>query len=116
MDRSSKFDVFKEVLTANNIPTFIETAEKMSESDLLTVIRSIFKLLVNYDKHAYISLERSFLCETSDEDIFNNITNNNVFNSNTYNKLNTIKNNIDTKTISNILDEIMRVFLMFIVS
>ena len=107
VDRSSKFDVFKEVLTANNIPTFIETEEKMSESDLLTVIRSIFKLLVNYDKHAYISLERSFLCETSDEDIFNNIKNNIVFDSPTYIKINNIKTNIDTKTISNILDEIM---------
>ena len=110
MDRSSKFDVFKEVLTANNIPTFIETEEKMSESDLLTVIRSIFKLLVNYDKHAYISLERSFLCETSDEDIFNNITNNQIFTSPTYIKINDIKTNIDTKTISNILDEIMESF------
>lgn len=110
MDRSSKFDVFKEVLTANNIPTFIETEEKMSESDLLTVIRSIFKLLVNYDKHAYISLERSFLCETSDEDIFNNIKNNIVFDSPTYIKINNIKSNIDTKTISNILDEIMDSF------
>ena len=110
MDRSSKFDVFKEVLTANNIPTFIETEEKMSESDLLTVIRSIFKLLVDYDKHAYISLERSFLCETSDEDIFNNITNNQIFTSPTYIKINDIKSNIDTKTISNILDEIMESF------
>lgn len=110
VDRSSKFDVFKEVLTANNIPTFIETEEKMSESDLLTVIRSIFKLLVNYDKHAYISLERSFLCETSDEDIFNNIKNNIVFDSPTYIKINNIKTNIDTKTISNILDEIMESF------
>lgn len=110
MDRSSKFDVFKEVLTANNIPTFIETEEKMSESDLLTVIRSIFKLLVNYDKHAYISLERSFLCETSDEDIFNNIINNQIFSSPTYIKINDIKSNIDTKTISNILDEIMESF------
>ena len=110
VDRSSKFDVFKEVLTANNIPTFIETEEKMSESDLLTVIRSIFKLLVNYDKHAYISLERSFLCETSDEDIFNNITNNQIFTSPTYIKINDIKSNIDTKTISNILDEIMDSF------
>lgn len=110
VDRSSKFDVFKEVLTANNIPTFIETEEKMSESDLLTVIRSIFKLLVNYDKHAYISLERSFLCETSDEDIFNNIKNNIVFDSPTYIKINNIKTNIDTKTISNILDEIMDSF------
>ncbi|MCI6090254.1 MAG: UvrD-helicase domain-containing protein, partial [Solobacterium sp.] len=110
MDRSSKFDVFKEVLTANNIPTFIETEEKMSESDLLTVIRSIFKLLVNYDKHAYISLERSFLCETSDEDIFNNITNNQIFTSPTYIKINDIKTNIDTKTISNILDEIIESF------
>lgn len=110
VDRSSKFDVFKEVLTANNIPTFIETEEKMSESDLLTVIRSIFKLLVNYDKHAYISLERSFLCETSDEDIFNNIKNNEVFDSPTYIKINNIKTNIDTKTISNILDEIMGSF------
>lgn len=110
MDRSSKFDVFKEVLTANNIPTYIETEEKMSESDLLTVIRSIFKLLVNYDKHAYISLERSFLCETSDEDIFNNITNNQIFTSPTYIKINDIKTNIDTKTISNILDEIMESF------
>ena len=110
VDRSSKFDVFKEVLTANNIPTFIETEEKMSESDLLTVIRSIFKLLVNYDKHAYISLERSFLCETSDENIFNNIKNNTVFDSPTYIKINNIKTNIDTKTISNILDEIMDSF------
>lgn len=110
MDRSSKFDVFKEVLTANNIPTFIETEERMSESDLLTVIRSIFKLLVNYDKHAYISLERSFLCETSDEDIFNNIINNQIFTSPTYIKINDIKTNIDTKTISNILDEIMESF------
>ena len=110
VDRSSKFDVFKEVLTANNIPTFIETEEKMSESDLLTVIRSIFKLLVNYDKHAYISLERSFLCETSDEDIFNNNKNNIVFDSPTYIKINNIKTNIDTKTISNILDEIMDSF------
>lgn len=110
VDRSSKFDVFKEVLTANNIPTFIETEERMSESDLLTVIRSIFKLLVNYDKHAYISLERSFLCETSDEDIFNNIKNNIVFDSPTYIKINNIKTNIDTKTISNILDEIMDSF------
>lgn len=110
VDRSSKFDVFKEVLTANNIPTFIETEEKMSESDLLTVIRSIFKLLVNYDKHAYISLERSFLCETSDEDIFNNIKNNIVFDSPTYIKINNIITNIDTKTISNILDEIMDSF------
>ena len=110
VDRSSKFDVFKEVLTANNIPNFIETEEKMSESDLLTVIRSIFKLLVNYDKHAYISLERSFLCETSDEDIFNNIKNNIVFDSPTYIKINNIKTNIDTKTISNILDEIMDSF------
>lgn len=110
MDRSSKFDVFKEVLTANNIPTFIETEERMSESDLLTVVRSIFKLLVNYDKHAYISLERSFLCETSDEDIFNNITNNQIFSSPTYIKINDIKSNIDTKTISNILDEIMDSF------
>ena len=110
MDRSSKFDVFKEVLTANNIPTFIDTEDKMSESDLLTVIRSIFKLLVNYDKHAYISLERSFLCETSDEDIFNNITNNQIFTSPTYTKINDIKTNIETKTISNILDEIMDSF------
>lgn len=110
VDRSSKFDVFKEVLTANNIPTFIETEEKMSESDLLTVIRSIFKLLVNYDKHAYISLERSFLCETSDDVIFNNIKNNIVFDSPTYIKINNIKTNIDTKTISNILDEIMGSF------
>ena len=91
IDRSSRFDVFKEVLTANNIPNYIETEEKMSESDLLTVIRSIFKLLVSYDKHAYISLERSFLCETSDEDIFNNIKNELVFTSNTYTKINSIK-------------------------
>ena len=50
------------------------------------------------------------MCETSDEDIFNNIKNNIVFNSPTYIKINNIKTNIDTKTISNILDEIMESF------
>lgn len=107
MDRSSKFDIFKEVLTANNIPCFIETEEKMATSDLLIAIKSIFKLLTAYDKHAYISLERSFLCETSDEIIFNNIDKNTVFESITYKKIANIKSNIELKSISDILDEII---------
>ncbi len=108
VDRGSKFDIFKKVLTYFKIPLYIETEEKMDESDLMSVLRSIFKLLVEDDKHAFVSLERSFLCEKDDETIFKEISN--YYNSDTYNKLKEIKSNIDTKSISIILDEICAKF------
>ena len=109
LDRGSRFDTFKKVLTYFNIPVYIETEEKMSESDLLSALRSIFRLLVDEDdKHAYVSVERSFLCQTNDEDIYKNL--NNYKNSDTYKKILNIKNNINNKTISMILDDIVKEF------
>ncbi len=104
VDRASKFDTFKKVLTYFHIPVYIETEEKMSESDLLTVLRSIFKLLVEDDKHAFVSLERSFLCECSDKQVSLDLKD--MYNSSNYLKIKEIRKNIDSKSISNILDEV----------
>ena len=109
LDRGSRFDIFKKVLTYFNIPVYIDTEEKMSESDLLSVLRSIFKLIVDdSNKHAYVSIERSFLCETSDEDIYKNIED--YTNTSTYKKILNIKENINNKTITMVLDDIVKEF------
>ena len=108
VDRASKFDTFKKVLTYFHIPVYIETEEKMSESDLLTALRSVFKLLVEDDKHAFMSLERSFLCECSDKQVADDLKD--IYNSATYLKIKEIRNNIDSKSITNILDEVCSSF------
>ena len=109
LDRGARFDIFKKVLTYFNIPVYIDTEERMSESDLLSVLRSIFRLLVDEDdKHAYVSIERSFLCETNDEEIYKNIKD--YKNTPTYKKILNIKENIDNKTIAMVLDDIVKEF------
>ena len=112
IDRSTKFDTFKKILTYYNIPVFIETEEKLSESDLLTFIRSVFSFLgsSNFDAHSYMSIQRSFVCEISDEQIYDEIKNKKYVESNTYRIIESIKSSIENKTITNILDEIIDKF------
>jgi len=118
-DQGRTFDMYKQVLTYFNIPSTIKTDENMNESDLIVAIRSIFKLLINIvdnqplDKFAYASLARSFLIEEKDEEIFKVVTNNLIQNTDIYHKLLAISNKISSKSISEILDEIIDTFHIY---
>ncbi len=129
VDRSTKFDTFKKVLTYFNIPVYIETEEKMSESDLLTFFRSVFSLLGfepkkeespkvepkigGFEPHAYTSIQRSFICQVADEDIYKEIHDKKYKESDTYKIIESIRDNIESKTITNILDEIIDKFNVY---
>lgn len=118
VDRGTSFDTFKQILTFKGIPSDIYTDEKMNESDLVTVIRAAFKLICcikdndeEYDfKYAYMSLARSFLIEMLDTTLYDVVTNNKYKETEIYKKILKITENIETKSISNILDEFIEDF------
>lgn len=121
IDRGTNFDMFKEVLTYFNIPCVIKKEDKMSDSDLIVVLKNIFKLLSldlnntnEYEfKLAYVSLSRSFILEMSDNEIFDIVKNNTYKDTYLYKILLDIKENIEFKTISQILDEIIDKFNIY---
>lgn len=118
IDRGTNFDMFKEVLTYFNIPCVIKKEDKMSDSDLIIVLKNVFKLLSldlndtdNYDfKFSYASIARSFVLELSDEELFDIVKDNKYKETYLYKILLDIKENIVSKTISEILDEIIDKF------
>lgn len=121
IDRGTNFDTIKQILTSCGIPSDIHADDKMDDSDLISVVRALFKLLscikednFGYEfKFSYMSLARSFLIEMLDSDLYEVITNNNYENTVLYNRILKILNNIETKTISDILDEFIEDFEVY---
>ncbi len=118
IDRGSSFDVFKKIFLYKKIPLSIYKDEYLNDSPLFLVIRNIFKLinLVNkkvFNKeieYCYLSIGRSFLFNYSDDELFNVIRNNDYNKTIIFEKINNIINNISSKSISVILDEIIKEF------
>lgn len=118
MDRGNSFDDYKQILTYLNIPSSIETDEKISESDLTTAIVSFFKLLrcisledfSNEFVHAYVSLSRNFVMETKDSEIFDVVRNLKFKNTELYKIVKEISINAKEKAINEILSEFIDKF------
>ena len=118
IDRSTSFDLFKKVFLYKQIPLSIYKDEYLNNSELFLVIRNIFKLinLISDNKHnkemeyAYLSIGRSFLFNYTDDELFNVIMNNDYDKTIIFDKINKIIDNISSKSISMILDEIINEF------
>ena len=118
IDRSTSFDLYKKVFLYKKIPLSIYQDEKLSDSELFSCIKSIFKLInLVYDKtfdkemeYVYLSVGRSFLFEYTDQELFDTITNNSYQETIVMKKINNIISNIDSKSISMILDEVISEF------
>ena len=84
MDRKKDFDLYKKVFEYLNIPLTLNKEENISSGYDLDVIKNILKLIIkikknefdNNFKHSFISIERSFLIEETDQNIFNIIKEN----------------------------------------
>ena len=118
IDRSTSFNLFKKVFLYNKIPLSIYKDEALNNSSLFLVIRNIFKLInLVYEKkdnkeieYAFLSIGRSFLYNYTDDELFNIIINNDYEKTNIFIKINKIINNISSKSIRMILDEIIENF------
>ena len=118
IDRSTSFTTFKKIFLYNQIPLSIYKDEYLNDSQLFLVIRNIFKLinLVYEEKsgkeleYPFLSVGRSFLYDYSDDELFKIIVNNDYKKTNIFLKIKKIINNISSKSISMILDEIISEF------
>lgn len=118
MSTATEFDTYKNILTYLQIPVNIVESEKMTDSEIFTVFRSLFSLLVNitenrYDyqtKIDYLSICRSFIFKQEDEDNHDVIINNKLNDSQLINIIKKIANGIEDKTVNMILDEFINEF------
>ncbi|MBR5342036.1 MAG: UvrD-helicase domain-containing protein [Erysipelotrichaceae bacterium] len=118
VDRTTNFDLYKQILTYFKIPAIIEKDEEMTDSDLISVFRAIFTLLehiaddnLDYDfRFAYLSLARSFLVEMKDQDIYEIFKNDSFKETDLYKRLLSVSEGIEEKTIGKILEEIIKEF------
>ena len=78
IDRSTDFDTYRDELAKHGIPLKVENKEKLFDSEIILVVKSLLKMLacaldsdygVSY-KHAYFSVARSFLLEYKDDELF----------------------------------------------
>lgn len=120
MSKSKNFDLFKKILTLNRIPVRIEQDEEIKGSDLLTVIKNIFRLLDGYQKqdkeiirYNFISTARSFLMEMPDSEIYDVVTNGRIDSTDLMKKIMLISESIEGKTITDLLDEIIDRFEVY---
>lgn len=115
MDRSTKFDLYKKVFEYLGIPLAIYKDERIDEGNDLFVIKSLIDLLIcihdnKFDtifKYSFISLARSYLYCINDNDIFSFFLNNNFQESEIYQDLFDIAKTINTKTVYQILNELI---------
>ena len=112
------FDLFNEILSAEAIPVKVEREVQIGETDIIKVIKRIFMMIDNIvnkkdkevEKHCYVSIERSFLIQSSDETIYETIKNKKIKESESYKKCEIISQGIIDKTILDVFNEIIKEF------
>ncbi|MDI9540327.1 MAG: UvrD-helicase domain-containing protein [Bacillota bacterium] len=112
------FDLFNEVLSAESIPVKVEREVQIGETDIIKVVKRIFMLIDNIvnkkdleiKKHCYASIERSFLIENNDENIYETIKQLKIEESSSYIKCKRIAQGIDDKSILEVFNEIVKEF------
>ena len=121
IDRSQNFELYKKIFLYKQIPLSIYKDEYLTNSSLYMVIKSIFELLTLLNNHgndkeieyAFLSIGRSFLFNIDDNVLFDIIKNKTLSQSVIMIKIKKILNNIDSKTITMLLDEIIEEFNVY---
>ncbi len=115
LDKSKNFDLYKRVFEYLHIPLNILKDESLSKDQDILVIKSLLKLLVsiknnNYDnefKYSFISVSRSFLFKTTDEEIYNYYISDNYKESELFQKCLKLVEQIDIMSPSEYLNYIL---------
>ncbi len=118
VDRTTNFDLYRQVLTFCNIPSVIEKDEKMSDSDLIYALKSAFILLEKMAEGkedeiftvSYVSLARSFLVEMKDDEIFDVVKGRSYMDSDLCRRLMPLAEKLDKMSIAQALDHIIEIF------
>ncbi|MBQ6477097.1 MAG: UvrD-helicase domain-containing protein [Bacilli bacterium] len=118
MDKSTNFDLYKEIFTYLEIPLSIEKEEDLGKDYDLLVIKNLLNLIIhikenNLDKdfiYSYISIARSYLFRMNDNDIYNIYISNSYKDTELYKKCLELTNYIDTMNPIEYYDYILNEF------
>ncbi len=117
IDRGKNFDEIKTQLSNYGIPTKVIYNEPVKESEIILVLKSLlilFNCCLNkqYDdkfKHAFVSISRSFIMQTSDQEIYNYVKDGLYSNSPLMQKMNSLVDKCRylpvSKTLQTLVDE-----------
>ena len=108
LDKSKNFTLYKKVFEYLNIPLSILKDESLKEDEDILVIRNLLRLLIcikenrldNEFKYSFISVARSFLYKTSDNEIYNYFIDDNFKETDLYKKCLTLVEEIDNVNLS----------------
>lgn len=118
VDRGNDFELFKKIFLYKKIPLSIHKDEYLTNSVIFSIIKSIFNLLslltTNNNKkeieYAFLSIGRSFLFNYPDSYLFDIIRNDNYEETEIFKIVRGIIVNIEEKTITDILGEVIEEF------
>ena len=121
IDRSTNFDLYKKIFLYKQIPLSIFRDEQLTSSNLLLVIKNIYKLLDIYVNkktkeeltYSFLSIGRSFLFEYDDNYLFNVIKNDSFNDTEIMKIIDKISININSKSLTNLFDEIINEFNIY---
>lgn len=118
IDKSKSFNLYKKIFEYLQIPLTILKDESLSEKEDILVLRSLLKLLINIKnntlneefKYNFISVSRSFLYKTSDEEIYNIFVNNSYEETSLYKKCQSLIDRIDITSPEEFIYELLEEF------
>ncbi|MDY2902678.1 MAG: UvrD-helicase domain-containing protein [Bacilli bacterium] len=118
IDRSNTFDLYKQIFNFNQIPLNVFKDEKINDNYDIKIIYNILKLLVapNFsefsinEKYEFISILRSYLFETPDDEIYEMYCNNSYYSHQLYDSLSKLRSMITSLSISEIIKIIDQTF------
>ena len=98
VDRGTKFDYIKSILSDYEIPVRVVYNEPVRDSAIVQVLKNLLIIYdsiqkENYDdkfKHAFVSISRSFIYQTKDEEIYNYIKDETILDSSLINQMKSI--------------------------
>ena len=116
MDRTTNFDLYKKIFLYLGIPLELYKDETMNEDTDIIVLNNLIKFTIKldtgvYDKeleYLFTSVMRSFLCESSDEEIFDTIKSKTILSSDLANKVRKIK--LNNKSSYEIINDLINEF------
>lgn len=118
IDKSTNFELLKKILLYENIPCTIYKDINIKDEDEIYILKNIISLIIsikrkNYDnnfKHYYASISRSYLLNTSDDEIYKTIINKEYYDKELFKKCQKITNKIDNSSVKDIIYQIIEEF------
>lgn len=118
VDKSNNFELLKSILEYNGIPCTIDKDLSIKKDDEVFILKNLITCLIhivnkNYDekfKHSFVSIARSYICNISDNDIYDYIKNNKYKDILVFNKLLNISKDINALSNKEILYKLIDEF------